>query len=232
MTWQGLAEWWSLELAGDPAYEEEVTPLVIDLVGDLQDRLVLDVGCGDGRLMSVFRSRGTRMVVGVDIERPLLASASRWGPVVRALLPNLGFLAPSLFDVIVVCLVLEHVEEDGVFFDEVARLIRPGGVLVVVMNHPFFTAPGSAPIEDDDEVLWRAGEYLSPGYTDEPAGTETVRFHHRPFADLLTHASHAGWDLDLLVERGPGSAQIDRHPPLGRQRNIPRLLGARWRRRM
>lgn len=225
MTWSGLSGWWFDELAADPAYEEEVAPLVVDLLRPGAG-LYLDVGCGEGRLMTLASC------IGVDEDPGLLTAAARRGPVVRGRLPDLGFLADRVFEGAFVSLVLEHVDRHDTLLGELARVVRPGGVLVVVSNHPMFTAPGSAPVQDEDgEVLWRMGDYLRPGHTDEPAGTGTVRFHHRTTADLLTCAAAAGWDLERLVERGVGERQVERYPPLGAQRNLPRLLGARWRRR-
>jgi SAM-dependent methyltransferase len=231
VTWQGLAEWWRVELAGDPAYEEQVTPLIIDLLDARPGWEVLDAGCGEGRLMRTLAELGATPI-GIDIERALLATARGAGPVVLGSLDDLGFLADASVDAVVVSLVLEHLADEQRFLTGAAGITRPGGVLAVVMNHPFFTAPLSAPIQEPDEVLWRPGSYLERGHTDEPAGGSFVRFHHRPLGELLTGASDAGWDLVRLVEHGVTDAQVARYPALGDQRHIPRLLGVRWVRRV
>ncbi len=100
----------------------------------------------------------------------------------------------------------------------------------MVLNHPMFTAPDSAPIADaDGELLWRPGRYFDLGYTEEPAGDGTVRFHHRSTAHLLNAAARTGFCLEQMVELGPSDAQIERTPLLAGQRHIPRLMGLRWR---
>lgn len=231
MTWTDLASWWQDELVSDPAYEEEVAPLVLDLLGPVEGRVILDAGCGEGRMMRAISSGGGTPV-GVDSQIRLLAAASNAGPVVASFLPSLGCFRSQIFDGVMVSLVLEHLEDAGTFLAESARVTRPGGVLAVVANHPIFTAPNSAPIQETDEVLWRPGAYFSKGFTDEPAGDGTIRFHHRGIGDLLTMASEAGWDLHRLVEQGVSDRQVDRHPPLDQQRHIPRLLGGRWVRRV
>ena len=191
---------------------------------------VLDIGCGEGRVMRSCRERGASPV-GIDISADLLDSAKRFGDVVRGRLPSLSMFADSVFDGAVVSLVLEHIEDHRTLFSELARVVRPRGQLGLIVNHPTYTAPGSAPIQDDDEVLWRTGEYLALGHTDEPAGGYMVRFHHRPLGVLLSDASVAGWDLRCVIERGVSEAQIDRSPMLGLQGHIPRLLGCGWVRR-
>ena len=232
MSWQQLDRWW-LEEVSDPAYSEEVLPLLIDLLQPAAGARYLDVGCGEGRVMAALRDVGAE-VVGCDGSPVLLQLARRHAPVVRCELPELGWARPASFDGAFLSLVLEHLPDEAEMLAQAARVVRPGGVLVAVLNHPFFTAVGSAPIVDpeDGEVLWRVGEYLGRGYTDEPAADhQLVRFHHRPMGVLLTAAAEAGWELRRLEERGVSPAQAERVPSLAGQQHIPRLLGVRWERR-
>jgi hypothetical protein len=106
-------------------------------------------------------------------------------------------------------------------------------VLALVANHPAYTAPGSGPLvdPDDGEVLWRWGPYMEAGCSEEPAGAGTVVFHHRSLSRLLTEAAAAGWCLERLVEHGVGERRAAADPLLAAQRQIPRLLAARWVRR-
>ena len=230
MSWNDLAPWWRQELAEDPAYEADITPLALDLLDPRAGERILDVGCGEGRLMAVL-ARMQVQAYGVDISVDLLGSARMFGPVIRDALPAFASLRDGVFDAAVVSLVLEHLEDEATFLAELGRVVRPGGRLALVINHPIFTAPESAPIQETDEVLWRPGRYFERGYTDEKAGEGVIRFHHRTIAELLNAASQGGWDLQRMVELGATEAQIERHSALGQQRHIPRLLGAAWVRR-
>ncbi|MEX2654934.1 MAG: class I SAM-dependent methyltransferase [Acidimicrobiia bacterium] len=228
--WEGLTRWWLDELQTDPAYEEFVTPTIVELVRAAPGWRVLDVGCGEGRLMHRLTAAGARPI-GVDIGMELLELAVGVAPVARVRLPSMGAIRDAAFDAAAVSLVLEHLEDEAAFLAELGRVVRPGGRLALVVNHPIFTAPESAPIQEDDEVLWRPGRYFERGHTDEKAGEGTIRFYHRTMAELLNAASDGGWDLERMVEMGVSNTQVDRSPALGQQRHIPRLLGAAWRRR-
>ncbi len=225
-----MGEWWLEELAADPTYQEVVEPLVVDLAAPRPGRRILDVGCGEGRIMAALKEAGARPV-GCDLETALLRRAGAVGPVVRCRLPDLGWARSGAFDGAVVSLVVEHLPDVSTLFTQLARVVAVGGVLVVVMNHPVFTAPGSGPVIDvDGELLWRTGTYLDVGWTDEPAAGGSVRFHHRPLGLLLTSAGRAGWMLEEMRERGVDAAQVARVPGLAGQEHIPRLAGFRWRR--
>lgn len=229
MDWRFLAGWWLDELAADPAYQEEVLPLALDLLDPQPDLTYLDVGCGEGRVMAAIARRGA-IPTGVDVVPELVERASRYGQTHLADVPPFDFSADGAVDGVAVVLVLEHVRDEELFFVETARITRPGGCLALVINHPIWTAPASTPVQEDvdGETLWRPGEYFSVGWSDEPAGEETVRFHHRTMGRLLTSAAQAGWRLERLVEEGVSDSQVRRTPALESQRHIPRLLGVRW----
>ena len=232
MTWVELGDWWLEELASDPAYSGEIAPFVIDLLSPRRPNLYLDVGCGEGRLLAALAGANID-VLGCDTNIRLLRLARRHAPVLREHLPELRSIRHSSIDGAFASLVLEHLADESSFFRSLARVVRPAGLLVLVMNHPIWTAPGSSPIEDGSgEILWRPGGYFGRGYSDEPAGRRKVRFYHRTMAALLTEASMAGWDLERIEERGISPEQIAHFPEYEGQEHIPRLVGARWLRRL
>jgi SAM-dependent methyltransferase len=232
VTWgDHLVSWWLEEVAGDPAYTNEVIPLLLDLLEPEPGRRLLDLGCGDGRVMAAVAATGAEPV-GCDVSRDLAGRAAAIGPVVVARLPDLGWLRPESLDGAYAVLVIEHLPDAAALFSATARVVRRGGDLVLVANHPAFTSPGSGPVVDpeDGEVLWRWGPYLEDGASDQPAGEHRVTFHHRAMGSLLGAAASGGWALERAVERGVGEAQVEHDALLAAQRHIPRLLAVRWRR--
>src|SRR5690606_3094056 len=153
--------------------------------------------------------------VGVDVSPELVELASRYGKVHLADVPPFDFMGDDAVDGVVLVLVLEHIRDEEHVFAEAARVTRPGGVLAIVINHPVWTAPGSTPIQDSTgEILWRPGEYLSTGWSDEPAGGATIRFHHPTMSRLLTSAASAACALEHAVEVGVTAAHNARTPDL------------------
>jgi SAM-dependent methyltransferase len=223
--WDDLARWWALEVANDPTYASDVHPILLELMPD-EPGLVMDLGCGEGQ--------GMRLVdhdaFGCDLSQDLLVQARASGGVVRARLPDLKWLREDALDTAFSVYLLDLIEDHQRFFAEVAHGVKAGGSLVIVINHPAYTAPGSAPLMDlEGEILWRWGSYFSRGSSTEPAGTGEVRFFHRPMADLLNAAAAAGWKLERMIERGLSTETIIRIPGYEGQEGIPRLLGVLWR---
>lgn len=110
--------------------------LILSLMGELPGRRVLDAGCGDGALACAAASRGAE-VTGIDADPAMLAAArSRAATAgLRATfsegrIERLPFPDAS-FDVVVAVTVLCFVADAGGAVREMARVLRPGGRLVI-----------------------------------------------------------------------------------------------------
>lgn len=226
--WDELAPWWRGEAATDLVYLEDIGPMLRRLTPD-DAGPVIDLGCGEGQWLRWLSTNGVQSF-GCDRSLQLLTDAAGSAPVVCAELPDLSWLRNGSVDTALSVFVLDLIVDAGKFFTETIRVVGAGGSLIVVINHPAFTAPGSGPLLDvDGEVLWRWGSYLEDGSSLQPAGDRSVVFHHRSIARLLTAAAAAGWALQAVEERPLGAAAIDRDPGYVGQEGIPRFFGARWR---
>jgi ubiquinone/menaquinone biosynthesis C-methylase UbiE len=110
--------------------------LILDLTGELAGRRVLDVGCGDGALACAAASRRAD-VTGIDPDLAMLVAArsraARVGVHVAFLegrVEQLPFPDTSL-DVVVSVTVLCFVPDAAAAVREMARVLRPGGRLVL-----------------------------------------------------------------------------------------------------
>ncbi len=220
--WEHHTDWWLAEVRDDPIYRLDVLPLFHRLLGEPRG-LLLDLGCGEGQVMKTVGGEA----VGCDVSMDLLQLVD--APVVRAELPELNWLRNGVVDTAFMVLVLEHLSGLEVLA-QAARVVRPGGQLIIVMNHPAFTASGAGPILDptDGEVLWRWGDYFAAAAAPMATAHANVTFYHRPLADVLNAAAAAGWSLDTIIETGLSKTAIATEPGYVGQEQIPRLLGARW----
>lgn len=110
--------------------------LVLDRIGDVAGRSVLDLGCGDGDLAIALSQRGAR-VVGIDASSQMIAAAtaraSREHADVAFQLATAAALPfpAQQFDLVVAVTILCFVADAAPVFNEIARVLRSGGRLVI-----------------------------------------------------------------------------------------------------
>lgn|GEM_PF-406876 len=107
----------------------------------------LDCGCADGGYTVALAELGATQVVGIDILQERIALArerARAHPAVTFLHVAPGVLpfAPATFDGILLNEVLEHVTDEVQMLQELHRLLRPGGYLVVMSPNRWFPFEG------------------------------------------------------------------------------------------
>ena len=109
------------------------------LIGDVRGLRVLDLGAGTGHYASWARARGARVAVALDVTPEMLAQAPRAAVVADA--ARLPFAA-GRFDVVVGALVVSFVKDRGRLLRDAARVLRPGGALVLSDMHEIATEMG------------------------------------------------------------------------------------------
>ena len=138
-------------------------------------------------------------------------------------------LASGHFDAVVCCLVLEHVADLDGALDEAGRVLRPGGRLVLFLNHPLFQTPGSGWIDDQvldpPEQYWRVGPYLREDLTVEEvdAGVR-LPFFHRPLGRYVNALADRGLYVTRMLEPAPPPRFLAMAPEYRDAAAIPRLL--------
>lgn len=229
--WEQHAAWWQEEFTegADVEYAEQLVPLAVRHTAGASR--VIDVGCGEGQIARAVASAGAERVVGVDASSAQITEARRRGggvAYVRASAIAVP-LASASFDAVISCLVLEHVPDLDGALDEVTRLLRPGGRLVVLINHPLFQTPGSGWIDDrvvdPPEQYWRVGPYLPEAVTVEEvdAGVR-LPFFHRPLGRYVNAMAERGMYVTRMLEPAPPARFLAMAPQYEDAAAIPRLL--------
>ena len=111
--------------------------VILTMSGTLANKSVLDVGCGDGTLPRVFARHGAAHLAGCDLDTRMVdrarAEALREGIAIDLSVASaLALPYPDAsFDVVTCITVLAFIPDAGSAIREMARVLRPGGRLVV-----------------------------------------------------------------------------------------------------
>lgn len=229
-SWGNVAAWYDEYLADEDSYQQQVIlPNLLRIVDPKRDQRILDLACGQGFFTAHFAASGAG-VMGVDISPELIQTARK-----KIRMPNvvfevssahkLGFLRNSTFDTVVSVLATQNIKELDETFAECERILKPGGRLVLVINHPAFRVPQASDWQYDaagqrqGRVVYK---YMSEAtlkidmYPGAKKKTFTYSFH-RPLQTFVKWLSKRGFAITRLEEwvshkksqKGPRSVAED-----------------------
>ncbi|MFG3440197.1 class I SAM-dependent methyltransferase [Nonomuraea sp. NPDC047897] len=180
------------------AYYER--PAMLELAGDVTGRRILDAGCGSGPLFAELRDRGA-VVTGIDASAGMLEMARRrLGIEADLRVADLAGPLPfpdDTFDDVIASLVLHYLEDWGPTLAELRRVLRPGGRLLVSVDHPFSVA------------LFRHMAGKKPKYFETRNRTEEwtmggqsaqMSFWSRPLHAMTEAFTEAGFRISVISE--------------------------------
>lgn len=193
----GYARWAeSYDQPGNPLISVE-QPVVWGILDGLPAGDALDAACGTGRHTRHLIEGGHR-VIGVDVSPEMLAKA-------RAEVPDADVrggdltalpLEDASVDLAVCALALEHVEDLDTAVAELARVVRPGGHVVLSDLHPAVVAVGGAAY-----------------FQDAAGGAGVVRGYRHLHGDYLRAFGRAGLGVEQCVEPLMGPHEVAMQGP-------------------
>lgn len=191
--WNAIAPDYSkrIEASGDRCFPE-VTARFWELLGDVQGKGILDLGCGQGWLTKELSDRGAN-VAGVDGSSVLIDRARSLYPeqsfqvfdLVKGL-PDFG----SKFDIVVSHMVAMDLPEIDLLFSDVARALKPGGTFLFTLPHPCFFQMKSY---QDEVGMWfkkLTGYLKREVWRIDSFGD--YNHYHRAISDYVAALSRAG----------------------------------------
>jgi len=212
--WDAAADWyvgWVGEF-GSEHHRRIAIPAALHLLDVRPGERVLDVGCGHGVLARPLLDAGAEYT-GVDASPRLIAAAKRsYGSAARFVvgdatrLADVRELAGQAVDAAIFLLSIQDMDPLDAAVAGAARLIVPGGRMVIVMTHPAFRIPRHSGWGWDesrklryrrvDSYLTEMAIPLSP-----TAGRRTVSTtYHRPIEAYVAALADAGLAIDALRE--------------------------------
>ena len=226
-SWERDAAWYDEHLGSSGTYHETlVLPNLMRLLELEPGTSLIDIACGQGYFSRVFAAAGAE-VLGMDAAPSLIESARKEGGGPRYQVGDAADLrgVPSgSFDVATVILALQNIEPASAAIGEAARVLKPGGRLMVVMNHPAFRIPKQSSWGWEGDVQYRREDrYLSElrERLQTHPGSDPDRYtysFHRPLQFYFKAFAKAGlsvtrleeWSSNRKSQPGPRAAAEDK----------------------
>jgi SAM-dependent methyltransferase len=129
--------------------------------------------------------------------------------------------------------VVEHLDPFEPAIHEMARILAPGGICLLLMNHPLLQCPDSGWVDDHimGEQYWRVGPYLPDDSSiEEVSPGVNLPFMHRPLSRYVHVMGEVGLLIEDMDEPAPPPGFLAAASEYGDASSIPRLMVLRARR--
>lgn len=214
-----FAEYWN-ERAGDSGevYKRFVLdPLMLEIVGSLKNKTIIELGCGNGYLAPKLLEQDPNQIIMMDISKYNLAHAAKKTSDARVNFleqdaTELWKVGSSSTDLVYSNMMLNEIEDIQATIEEAFRVLKDGGVFVFSVTHPawdlFIYAQEKAGVSS--HKVKGLGGYFRRGFAKfvmKSGGRNAsdnrefeVEHYQRPISDYFKVLRSVGFSVDQLLE--------------------------------
>ena len=169
--WDQNADTWEDQVRkGYDLYREKLNnPAIFTLIGDVQDKTILDAGCGEGYNTRKLAQLGAN-ICGVDISEKMIQKAKQEEGEAPLKIKyyvssysNLPQFKDGMFDMVVSFMALMDGPKYVEAIQEFYRILKSKGDLIISITHPCFLTPeiGWISNEHGEKIKITVGNYFS-----------------------------------------------------------------------
>lgn len=248
--WNKAAKIWvEFVRSGKNYYAEYLNgPALKQMVGHVEGKRVLDIGCGEGCFSRFFAKAGAE-VTGVDLSEALI-KAAREEEESRPLgvkyfaadAANLHTLDPEIFDIAYCHMALADIADYDGAIAEVSRVLKTGGRFIAVIPHPCFSIRSlngkviggwETRLRENGSkkyLHYRIEDYFQRhSYTwewkhDRLTSSFVTTGFHRTLSDYVNALTKHGLAVTRLDEPKPLEEGVKLHTPMKKHYRVPQSL--------
>ena len=201
---------------------------ILNALGDVSGKHVVDIGCGEGRFSRLLAGRGAQ-VTGVDLTEPFIERARSLSvgndTYVIGDAEDLAGIESDSFDFAASYIVLVDLLDYRRSIGAAYRVLKPGGRFVICNVHPMRTSVPYGWINQGGRKLF----YALDKYTDEGPrefnwwGRNFINIH-RTLSSYVSAFLEAGFVLEGLEEPVPSGDQLAENPTFDDEYRAPNFI--------
>lgn len=248
--WDSNAELWTLTSREGFQVSRDVInmPSFLRMLPDVNSKRGLDIGCGDGHSTRLVAQKGAIMSA-IDISDKFIAYAknieleeSRGIDFRAASVHELPF-PDKHFDFAMSVMCFMGIPDHSRAFEEIYRVLKPGGFLQFSITHPCFDTPIREPLFDEQHrpYAFKIGDYFhnlngevaewtfrtAPKEIKQKYPLFKIPRYNRTLSQWLNLVIEAGFTIKQLEEPSPSAEDITKHPHLREAQLIGYFLQVR-----
>ncbi len=213
---------------GNAPNETLELPIVAELLGEVKNKTILDLGCGDGLFGKYLFEKGISSYHGIDASTKMLELAASNLEKEKAQFSKADFneldLADKKYDLVVSRLAFHYVENLEPLFSTIYNTLPNNGQLIFSVEHPIITSCYDSYNQGAKRGNWIVDNYFTTGQrVNKWIGKNVVKYH-KTLEDYFTLAQNTNFQITTLKESKPNPQNFTDKEELKRRTRIPLFL--------
>ncbi|MBQ2872421.1 MAG: class I SAM-dependent methyltransferase [Bacilli bacterium] len=222
------------EKKGNNANDLIEIPNFRHLVPNVENKKILDLGCGYGENCKYYKELGASKVLGIDLSTHMIAEANKSNK-----LENIEYKVMPMeeidkieekFDIVLSSLAFHYIKDFKKLIKDIYNLLNKDGYLIFSQEHPLVTSTIlSENIKSNHQIIdnkWYLllADYNRIGLRKKEWNDQIVEKYHRNFSEIINTLIEVGFKIDNILEPTPSEDAIKKVPKYIYQYDRPYFL--------
>ncbi|PGY08156.1 class I SAM-dependent methyltransferase [Bacillus sp. AFS031507] len=203
-------------------------PILLELIGDIEGKKVLDLGCGDAKFGIELLQKRCISYDGVEGSKNMVKEATKnlngsLGKVHFSSMETWDF-QPDQYDLIVSRLAIHYLADLKDLFKGVHYSLTENGRFIFSVQHPLLLSSIKGAEASSLKTDWIVDDYFTSGKRVEPWIDKNVVKYHRTTEEYYQLLKQTGFKIDDLREGTPRPEEFRNESEYKRRMRIPLFL--------
>ncbi len=203
-------------------------PVMRELLGTVDGKRILDLGCGDAAIGRELLDQGAAAYTGVEGSAKMVTVATQTlagtpGQVMEHTIEDWSYPRAAI-DLVIARLVLHYVADLPALCSQVFGTLVPGGRFVFSVEHPVITSCDRGWPTGSLRQDWIVDDYFDTGLRVTSWLGGRVQKYHRTVEDYFMTLQRSGFSIEHLRESCPQREHFQDEQTYARRRRIPLFL--------
>lgn len=203
-------------------------PIIDELLGDISEKKILDLGCGDGKYGVVLLKRGAKYYHGIEGSKKMASLAKENLKGYNSEI-ELGEIErteykPAEYDIVISRLVLHYLEDLESVLKKIKVSLKDQGEFIFSVEHPIITSSYESYHKKGKRGNWIVDNYFDSGERiNEWIGKKVVKYH-KTLEEYWQIIRKIDLEIVELRESKPQKLNFESEEEFQRRKRIPLFL--------
>ena len=210
---------------GDSPNELIEKPIFDELLGDINEKKILDLGCGDGKMGAQLLNRGAKFYHGVEgsykmasLAREVITHTN--SRIQTCDIENFDF-PRNEYEVVISRLVFHLLENLELLFESIRNCFKENGLFIFSVEHPIITSNYESYHKQNKRKNWIVDNYFNTGErTNIWIGKKVIKYH-RTLEDYWNLIKDSNFLIEDFKEAKPVKMYFESELEYQRRNRIP-----------